>query len=194
MIDQPPVLSTFAALLAGMHASLSPGQLAPAIPLAVLRFDDQDLAVPYRVYYDAAKLWSLVDRCGEPERSLALCLGSRHWDGHVREACVRRLLPTRERSVIPFVVCLLGEYVIEIIDLVAEAFDALDVDALADFARANPAFMATTRSRATSYWNERFRRRFPDRLTYPALSMLAEIDRLAEACAAGTTQRVVQKL
>ncbi len=179
MIDQSPVPATFPALLAGMHASLGPGQLAPTIPLAVLRFDDQDLTVPYRVYYDPGRLWALVDRSDQFQRSVALSLGSRHWDGHVREECVRRLLPSGERWAVPFVVCLLGEYVIEIVDLIAGAFDGLDATALADFARANPAFMATTRNRATSYWNERFRQRFPNRQRYPALAMLTEIERMA---------------
>jgi hypothetical protein len=179
MIDQSRVPSAFPALLAELHASLKPGQLAVEIPLAVLRVEGQEMTVPYRVYYDPAKLWSVVDRSSGLERSLALCLGSRHWDGHVREACVRRLLPSRDRWVVPFVVCLLGEYVIEIIDLIADAFDGLDPDALADFASENRAFLATTISRATSYWNERFRQRFPDRQAYPALAMLAKIDRVA---------------
>ena len=65
----------------------------------------------------------------------------------------------------------------ETIDVIAEAFDQLDADALADFARANPAFMATTRRRATSYWNEHHRHRFPDKRAYPGLTLLDRIER-----------------
>lgn len=65
----------------------------------------------------------------------------------------------------------------ETIDVIAEAFDQLDADALADFARANPAFMATTRRRATSYWNEHHRHRFPDKRAYPGLTLLGRIER-----------------
>ena len=177
MIDRHFSPSELQRVFAELQAILQPRQLAPSIPLAALSVEGQPLAIPSRVYCDPGLLWSVVAHGDGLARSLALCLGTRHWDGHVREACVRRLLPSRDRWTAAFVVCLLGEYVIEIIDFIDEVFDQLDVDALAAFAQANPAFMATTRRRATSYWNERYRHRFPDRRTYPGLALLDRIER-----------------
>ena len=44
------------------------------------------------------------------------------------------------------------------------------------FARENPAFMATTRRRATSYWDCYYRMGFPTLQTYPAVFALNEIE------------------
>ena len=176
MMDRPVALSDVQRTFAGLLATLQPAELAPALPLAVLIVDGQPLAMPYRVYCDPALLRSVVARSDGPARSLALGLGTRHWDGHVREECARLLLPSRDPWTPAFVVCLLGEYVIEIIGAIAEAFDQLDADAFAEFARANPAFMATARRRATSYWNEHHRHRFPDKRAYPGLTLLDRIE------------------
>jgi hypothetical protein len=49
-----------------------------------------------------------------PTQQLALCLGSRHANGHVRETCLRQLLAHDCDWVLPFVVRAAGEYVLEI--------------------------------------------------------------------------------
>lgn len=76
---------------------------------------------------------------------------------------------------------LLGEYVIEIVELIASTIPQATVQNLADFARENPKFMALTRQRATSYWDCYFRRHFPSLQTYPAMRTLNAIDALAQA-------------
>ncbi len=179
MIDRSPALRAAPAQLAELHAALGGKPFDGDNLLAVLRVDGAYLRVPCRVYYHADVLWHRIARSDEALGTLALCLGTRHHDGHVREASLRRLLPSRHRWVPAFAISLLGEYVIEVVDVVAQAFDTLDVGALRDFVHENPAFMATTRRRATSYWNEYHRRRFPDRRGYPALATLDAIERLA---------------
>lgn len=81
----------------------------------------------------------------------------------------------------PFIVQLIGEYVIEIVEVIASAVSTLselDAARYSQFALENPAFMATTRRRATSYWNCYHRSRFPKLCAYPAIAALDAIERM----------------
>ena len=50
----------------------------------------------------------------------------------------------------PFLVQLVGEYVIEILDQIETAFDRIDPMVVAPFVRENPSFMHLTRARVVS--------------------------------------------
>jgi hypothetical protein len=144
------------------------------------------LSAPCRIYVAAGSLYSIIEASKGDDRTLALCFGTRHCNGHVREACLRQLLaedPDRD-WVVPFIVQLLGEYVIEIIEMIADAIPRMNRDRLSAFAAANPAFMALTRRRATSYWDCYHRDRFQRLDVYPAITALDLIvphPRLTEA-------------
>lgn len=139
------------------------------------------LSAPARLYGSPDDLRALIGQATGDRRTLALCLGTRHWNGYVREECLRRFIATDRPWTAPFLVQLLGEYVIEIVELIAAATSQATVQNLADFARENPRFMALTRQRATSYWDCYFRRHFPSLATYPAIRTLNAIDALAQA-------------
>jgi hypothetical protein len=59
----------------------------------------------------------------------------------------------------PFVVQLVGEYVIEIVADIQGAMSRLDRIQYEPFIRGNPIFFAKTRQRAASYWNCYYRHR-----------------------------------
>jgi hypothetical protein len=106
---------------------------------------------------------------------------SRHNDGRVRQAAVRRLMTVPAPFVAPYAQ-LLGEYVVEIASDVA---DGLEGEGCGDgcrllalqsaFARDNSHFITLTRDRARSYWAAYYRRDFPAMHDYPALAALARI-------------------
>ena len=80
---------------------------------------------------------------------LALCLGTRHHDGHLREACLRQLLLQERAWTVPFVVHLCGEYVLEIVEVIGAALPAWNGEALARYLRENyPARRAMAALRA----------------------------------------------
>lgn len=110
-------------------------------------------------------------------RVLALCFGTRHWNGYFREECVRQLVAIDRLWVVPFIVQLVGEYVIEIVEVIAAALYEVDPVQFSEFVRENPPFMATTRRRVTSYWDCYHRRRFPTLQSYPAFKVLEAIER-----------------
>jgi hypothetical protein len=71
--------------------------------------------------------------------AIALCLGARHHDGHVREACLKQLLLQERAWTVPFVVHLCGEYVLEIIEVIGAALPEWNADALERYLRENRA-------------------------------------------------------
>lgn len=147
-------------------------QAHPTITGPDLLIRGERLSLPCRLYCAPGRLRSIVDRESGDARLLAQCLGTRHHDGHVREKYLRDVLGVDRDWVAPFVVQLLGEYVIEIVDAIAISLDHAVPAPLLAFAHENPGFMATTRRRAISYWDCYHRRRYPSLRDYPGMVAL----------------------
>lgn len=150
-------------------------ELCPATPGFQVLVQGEQLCVPGRVYYAPDDLRLAIARSQGDVRTLAACIGTRHWDGHLREECLRQLIGIQRPWVVPFVIQLLGEYVLEIVEPIVVALPEWDAAQFADVARENPRFMATTRRRAVSYWDCYHRTRFPTLRSYPACVALDAI-------------------
>ena len=115
----------------------------------------------------------LVDGVGEKAHS-AETGRSRHHDGFVRQDSVARLLRIADDWTIPFVVHVIGEYVVEIVAVIAEELGDGDarLAGYRAFARENRAFVSLIRERAVSYWNCNYRAGWPTFDDYPARALL----------------------
>src|ERR1051326_8366354 len=98
---------------------------------------------------------------------VAQCLLTRSTDGYIRQASLRQLLSASEPWIIPFVVLLAGEYVVEIVEDIFNSSSTLDRNAYTNFVRENRPIMRLLRSKAASYWNRYYRGVYADRRTYP---------------------------
>lgn len=113
----------------------------------------ETLSIPSRVYFDPGLLWDDAGRNAE-QRGIAWCLGTRHHNGYVREACVARLLAAPRGWMAPFIVHLVGEYVDEIVQRIDAALPAFAPEmraALAAFVRDNARYLDTIERRTISY-------------------------------------------
>ena len=135
------------------------------------------LTIPYR-HYDQAESSAIAD-----DPVLAAWMTRCH-DGRVREEALRALLAHRHEGWHPpFVIQLLGEYVIEICELIAEYMrDVLPRDPLAvlsyrSFWLANPSFVGLTRARVASYWAA-YHWRSSTKLGYPGRAALDSLGTL----------------
>jgi hypothetical protein len=138
-----------------------------------VNLDQETLQIPYRVYYNRALLrWKLLSSYGVEKLVLA-CVGTRHYDGYLRQQCVRSLLRSDVNWVLPYIVQLAAEYVVEIVDDVATGIGSLDSSFIVEFVKQNPAYIATFGRRVTSYWNEYHRDSYPFRSDYPGSKVLA---------------------
>ena len=71
---------------------------------------------------------------------------------------------------------LLGDYVVEVVEVICEALPQLDQALYRNFVRENRAAVRTIRAQATSYWAAYYRDRFPEKRDYPALKALHQME------------------
>lgn len=178
-------VSAFPAELQAVASALLPalaiGEQWPASQGFTVRVQSQPLSAPGRVYYEPSRLRSVIESSSEEARALALCLGTRHWDGFIREECLRKVILVHRPWVIPFVIQLVGEYVIEIIRVVVASIQCFDRTGYRSFLLQNPEFIATTKCRAISYWNCYYRSQYPRREDYPGLRVIEEVENMRDA-------------
>lgn len=112
---------------------------------------EDTVSIPYRIYHDPA----LIDSASltQTQHELLACLLTRHHSGFIREEYLPKILGCNHEWVPPFVVQLVGEYVVEIIRAISDGIHNLDPDLYRAFLTRNPAFYKTTKQRVLSYWN-----------------------------------------
>jgi hypothetical protein len=144
---------------------------------------EQRLRIPYRIYENPPP--GKVDNLSELARTVLHCLLTRHHDGCVRQQHAEMVISTDADWVAPFIVALVGEYVVEIVDAVRAALAELDTPGswqrrqYGRFAADNPGFMSLTRQRAVSYWDCYYRQEYPTFSRYPAGLVLASLQAAA---------------
>ena len=148
---------------------VSPDSIGP------IRLNGEELSIPFRVYFLEP----------EPDCSSGLtnvqqlilnAILSRSHNGYVREKCVRKLLQSDEPWIPPFVLQLLGEYVLPIIRVVEDHSSVLKRSEYRDFVIENPAFFELLKQRIRSYWNCYYRGIFPRLSDYPAFQIAESYD------------------
>ena len=112
------------------------------------------------------------------QRLQLACLYTRHHDGYVRQRHLRQIIRCTEPWAVPFVVQLLGEYVLEILNDLAEGLGDLGVPdsdlrrVYGRFVVENPEFFARTERRVVSYYSCYHWWRYADFSTYPPAALL----------------------
>lgn len=145
----------------------------------------QALAIPNRIY-----LPEPGSAGGQGDEQLVrACLYTRHHDGFVRERQLQHLLGAEAPIwVLPFVVRLLGEYVIEIVERIAAQADGATSPSAIEFASENTQFLHLTRQRAASAWACYYRSRFRRFSEYPAARVLHAMQRAASRARSSTKE------
>lgn len=154
-------------------AALAVGEWHPPRHAFLVNMDGEALRIPYRLYYDPDLLRRELSNSRATARLILLCLGTRHYDGYLRQECLQELLTSEAHWVAPYVIQLASEYVVEIAEDVANAIVGRNPATLRAFALENPAYRATLERRVTSYWACYHRRAYPERQCYPGAKVLA---------------------
>ena len=110
-----------------------------------VKIGDELVWIPYRIYHDPASIDSTC--LSQTQCELLACLLTRHHNGFIRHANLTRILDCDGEWVAPFVVQLVGEYVIEIVCSIRNRVDCLNPDIYRAFLLANPAFCFCWRTR-----------------------------------------------
>lgn len=136
------------------------------------------ISIPNRLHFLDTNVTSdkLVDQ------EIIDCLLTRSTDGFVRQMALRQIILLNRPWTIPFVLALVGEYVVEIIILILDHASDLDQVLYADFLTANPIFLNRLRSRVMSYWNCYYRVwPYKNRADYPGFRLLDQFDAMTKA-------------
>lgn len=161
--------------------ALPEAQHVPTERAQLVLVEGEEVAIPSRVSHPQLSAGS-VGSLSNVQRLIGACVYSRHHDGYVREASCAAITASTEPWVVPYIVQLLGEYVVEIAALILDRLMAQSSShwpAYQEFVRANPAFIDLTQARAISYWSCYYRDDFA-REQYPALVALDRLKQAAE--------------
>jgi len=100
----------------------------------------------------------LVLKMNDAERLILHCIYSRNCDGYVRQKHVKELLSTNiPEWVIPYIVKVCDEYVVEILQMVYEKLEGKNTDVIRQFCANNKKIFCRSYNRMISYWNEFYR-------------------------------------
>jgi hypothetical protein len=157
-------------------ASTLPQPSLKTEPFSV-RVGGETVLIPYRIYHDPALI--------NPERLTPLqvelldCLLTRHHSGFVREKHLTNIICSNREWIPAFVVQLVGEYVIEILDSIRKNLDNLDLQLYRGFLTNNPLFLGLTKQRVFSYWDCYHRRQPKEQ--YAGFRIIELFDRLVSS-------------
>jgi hypothetical protein len=150
--------------------------------------------IPYRFYNDAIQPWEASTSLSARQRTVLGCIFTRHYSGYVRHQWAREVVRVTEAWVVPFVLQLLGEYVVEIIVDLEQGLRTLGdprsaaASVYREVLRDNPEYLRLTAQRVASYWDCYYRGRYPDIDDYPAHTQLRKLELLARAADPGTDE------
>jgi hypothetical protein len=153
---------------------VSPRELEPSNSFTVTVSHGQ-MEIPYRIYAEPLSTQE-VDGLPEELRVIAACWFSRHHDGRVRERSLRAIPAYDSEWVISYILPLLGEYVLPILEVIWDRRDRFDATALAAWIEKNPTLYKTIKRRVASYWNCYYRSEHPDFSRYVGCQLIEFFD------------------
>jgi hypothetical protein len=125
---------------------------------------------PYRIYGTSTKNNLEAFKSFEE-----LSLMTRHHDGYIREIAIVKLMKLFPLESIPYLVELLGEYVVEIHLAIIAQITSQQRYWVNDFFTENVMHKRTIRSRIASYWNCYYRFNYLKLNDYPAFQLLFRV-------------------
>ena len=115
------------------------------------------VAIPYRMYLlDISDVE--YEKLTQTQKQILCCIYTRSCNGYIREKYLRKLLDMPiEHWVIPFVIKLCDEYVIELIEIIYDKLKERDNTDIQNFCLKNKITIRKSYSRMISYWNVYYR-------------------------------------
>lgn len=137
----------------------------------------ETLYIPERIYYDMPSSMQ-IDTLTSHQKKILDTLLTRHHNGFIREEKVKEIIHSANGDIwiIPYLIKLVGEYVIEILQVIKENLHLVDIEQIKFFLSENPKFYQTIKSRVISYWDCYYRRRCPKREDYVGFDILGHFN------------------
>lgn len=138
--------------------------------------DGESLKIPCRIYFNEPQA-DKEKQLTSVQTTILNCIYLRHHNGFVRQQRLVRLIGNTDYFVTPYTFQLLGDYVLEILDVLNRCVNDKTIDNYVRFIYENKKYWQQTESRMASYWNEYYRwPKFPKLQDYIGKQI---IDRIA---------------
>jgi len=139
--------------------------------------EGEELKIPYRIYYNETSLANLNDLT-QVQQDIVNCIYSRHHDGFVRQKCISKIIASKHNWTTPFIIQIVGEYVIEILEVINDGINSLDKINLNNFLLSNKEFYKVTKDRVASYWNCYYRMQYSRKENFVGFKILRHFDKI----------------
>lgn len=117
----------------------------------------QKLIIPGRIYFDNPNE-TTGNNLTITQKTIMNCIYLRHHNGFVRQQRLEKLIENvSDYFVIPYIFQLLGEYVMEILEVADKHINDKTIDKYLKFFSENPKYRQQTESRMISYWDVYYR-------------------------------------
>ena len=137
---------------------------------------EEIVKIPYRVYFEQPERGEFENLTIQ-QQTIINCIYLRHHNGFIREKHLVRLLKTDDYFVSPFVIQILGEYVVELISILEQEITDQSISKYAEFLNDNLFFWKQTQSRIVSYWDAYYRQEFPKLRDYVGQRLSKRLNR-----------------
>jgi hypothetical protein len=107
---------------------------------------------------------------------ITACLLTRNTDGFRRQEGLSAIVTFNRPWSIPYIMLLVGEYVIEILMIVRDNLGELDRTLIKSFISENQEFYSVIKQRVASYWDAYYRSRYAERESYVGFQIIHEFD------------------
>ena len=165
--------------------ALMPHEQYPPVGWFTVVVRGENVTIPARLY-NPEPTRSAEAGLSPTQAAILGCLYSRHHDGFVRQRRIEQVIAVAEPWVVPFVVQLVGEYVLEILVAIQRGLPDLAVAGSVQqvlyggFLEANPGFFARVERRVVSYWSCYWRSLYAEFWAYPGSDLLEMLRSAAE--------------
>jgi len=133
-----------------------------------------------RVYFEEPT--DVLKKLISKQQSILFCILLCHHNGFIRIKYLKLLMLSDDSYssyIAPFLIKLLGEYVIEILEFLDANLDHKHLELCSKFIKENPLYWQTTRSRVMSYWNAYYRSTYPNFNDYIGSSIVRKIENIS---------------
>ncbi|KKI91044.1 hypothetical protein WQ54_17075 [Bacillus sp. SA1-12] len=131
------------------------------------------LSIPERIYFNVPSTSQIISLTEQQQVILAV-LFTRHHNGLIREENLSKIIQRSNEYhwIIPYIIRIMGEYVIEILQVIKSNLDKVNKKKIKEFIIDNPIFYHKIESRVVSYWNCYYRNEYPKKEEYVGIEIL----------------------
>ncbi|MES2545322.1 MAG: hypothetical protein V4548_10580 [Bacteroidota bacterium] len=135
--------------------------------------NNEKLSIPERLYFDEIPNSEIV--LSDLQSVILNCLCLSHHDGYIRQRSLEKLNNRKEYFIMPFVFQVLGEYIIEILEVLERQINENTISNYQKFIVENPSLWQKTEKRIVSYWNVYYRSKYPKLKDYVGTQIIKKI-------------------